>query len=58
MMPIATLTRKGQVTIPLAVRAALGLHTGDKLDFVEFERRWYVNKSFKIIRLLMKNDQF
>ncbi len=57
-MPIATLTRKGQVTIPLAVRAALGLHTGDKLDFVEFERRWYVNKSFKIIRLLMKNDQF
>jgi len=30
----ATLTSKGQITIPLAVRAALGLHAGVKLDFV------------------------
>lgn len=27
-MPTATLTRKGQITIPLAVRTALGLHAG------------------------------
>ncbi|MFZ4539953.1 AbrB/MazE/SpoVT family DNA-binding domain-containing protein [Propionivibrio sp.] len=33
-MPTATLSSKGQVTIPLAVRTALGLHMGDKLDFV------------------------
>ena len=33
-MPTATLTRKGQITIPQAVRAALGLHAGTKVDFV------------------------
>lgn len=33
-MPIATLTSKGQITIPLAVRTELGLHAGAKLDFV------------------------
>jgi len=33
-MSTATLSSKGQITIPLEVRAALGLHTGAKLDFV------------------------
>jgi AbrB family looped-hinge helix DNA binding protein len=33
-MPIATLTSKGQITVPVAVRAALGLEAGAKLDFV------------------------
>nr|WP_315239432.1 AbrB/MazE/SpoVT family DNA-binding domain-containing protein [uncultured Albidiferax sp.] len=33
-MPTATLTSKGQITIPLALRTALGLHAGAKLDFV------------------------
>ena len=33
-MPTATLTRKGQITILQAVRAALGLHAGTKVDFV------------------------
>jgi len=33
-MALATLTNKGQVTIPKAVRVSLGLHTGDKLEFV------------------------
>lgn len=32
-MPTATLTAKGQVTIPMAVRTALGLHAGSRLDF-------------------------
>lgn len=32
-MPTATLTSKGQITIPLALRNALGLHPGAKLDF-------------------------
>lgn len=30
----ATVTSKGQITIPVAVRTALGLRTGDRVDFV------------------------
>jgi len=33
-MSTATLTSKGQITIPQDVRSALGLHAGTKLDFV------------------------
>ena len=33
-MPIATLTSKGQITLPLSVRNALGLQAGAKIDFV------------------------
>jgi AbrB family looped-hinge helix DNA binding protein len=31
----ATITSKGQVTIPKAVRESLGLHAGDKVTFAE-----------------------
>jgi AbrB family looped-hinge helix DNA binding protein len=43
-MPTAKMTSKGQITIPIQVRMALGLETGDKIDFVEFE-----NGQFRII---------
>jgi AbrB family looped-hinge helix DNA binding protein len=33
-MSVATLTSKGQITLPAAVRAALGLSTGAKVDFI------------------------
>jgi len=33
-MAVATMTKKGQVTIPKPIRDALGLHSGDKLEFV------------------------
>ena len=34
-MATATMTSKGQVTIPAAVRKKLRLHPGSKIDFVE-----------------------
>lgn len=36
-MPTATLTTKGQITIPATVRAALGVETGDRVEFIEVE---------------------
>jgi AbrB family looped-hinge helix DNA binding protein len=37
-MSEATLTSKGQVTIPKAVREKLGLQTGDRIDFVDTDK--------------------
>ena len=34
-MPTASLTTKGQITIPAAVRASLGLVNGSRVEFVE-----------------------
>ena len=36
-MPTATITSKGQITIPLEVRKSLKLKAGDKIDFYETE---------------------
>ncbi len=37
-MPTATVTSKGQVTIPKAVRKILRVNVGDQVDFVLTER--------------------
>lgn len=34
----AVVTSKGQITIPKAVRDALGVETGDRVEFVEVEK--------------------
>ncbi len=34
-MTTATMTSKGQITIPAIVRAGLGVDTGDRVEFVE-----------------------
>lgn len=44
-MPIATLTSKGQITVPQSVRRALGLEAGTKVDFVP------VGDGFKVVPL-------
>ena len=40
-MPTAVVTSKGQITIPKPVRDALGVETGDRVEFVELERGVY-----------------
>jgi antitoxin PrlF len=36
-MPTATLTSKGQITIPAEVRRVLNVDTGDRVEFVQVE---------------------
>lgn len=36
-MATATITSKGQITIPAVVRAALGVEAGDRVEFVQVE---------------------
>ena len=40
-MPTATITSKGQITIPKEVREALGVSTGDRVEFVAEEKGTY-----------------
>ena len=51
-MPTSTLTSKGQITLPQAVRTALGLEAGDKLDFVEIEGGYKLVPLRKDVRVL------
>lgn len=37
-MASATVTSKGQITLPVQVRNALGLDAGDRVEFVEIEK--------------------
>jgi len=51
---MATVTSKGQITIPVEVRRALGLKTGSKINFVPTDRGTYemvpVTRSIKELR--------
>lgn len=37
-MSAATVTSKGQITIPAEVRKALGIETGDRVEFIEVDK--------------------
>jgi AbrB family looped-hinge helix DNA binding protein len=50
MMPNATITSKGQVTLPKEVRDRLGLRAGDRIEFVETERGFVVVPATQDIR--------
>ncbi|MCW5590852.1 MAG: AbrB/MazE/SpoVT family DNA-binding domain-containing protein [Burkholderiales bacterium] len=40
-MPTATVTSKGQITIPKSVREGLGVDAGDRVEFVESTKGVY-----------------
>lgn len=42
----ATLTSKGQLTVPQPVREALGLRTGDKVTFIEDNGGYRIRAAF------------
>lgn len=41
-MTTATITSKGQITIPAGVRQALNVDTGDRVEFIELEPGQYL----------------
>jgi len=43
-MPKATVTSKGQITVPKAVREHMGLRAGDELEFVEQDGYYVLRK--------------
>ena len=52
-MVTATLTSKGQITIPLSVRQRLGLEPGDRVEFVETaEGEFTIKPANQDVRLL------
>nr|WP_180205567.1 AbrB/MazE/SpoVT family DNA-binding domain-containing protein [Pseudomonas sp. SbOxS1]NYU05691.1 AbrB/MazE/SpoVT family DNA-binding domain-containing protein [Pseudomonas sp. SbOxS1] len=52
-MATATVNSKGQITIPVQVRAALGLQPGDEVEFVNLENGKFamVAATFSVERL-------
>ena len=50
---LATLTAKGQVTLPKAFRQELNLNAGDKIDFVMLD-----NGVIQIVPLKQPSSQF
>ena len=59
-MTLATITSKGQVTVPKKFRDNLGLHAGDKIDFhlnddgsITFDRATAPYQPFEALLKLM-----
>lgn len=51
-MTSATVTSKGQITLPKSVRERLGIEAGDRLEFVESEQGFMVVPATRDIRSL------
>ena len=51
-MSTATLTSKGQVTVPADVRERLGLESGDRIEFVEIDGGFAIKPAIDDVRLL------
>ena len=57
-MTAATITSKGQITIPIQVRNALGVDAGDRIEFVEMEKGQFAivpaNRSVRELRGMLR----
>jgi AbrB family looped-hinge helix DNA binding protein len=57
-MTTATVTGKGQITIPAQIRAALHVGTGDRVEFVEIEPGRYefmaATRSLSVLKGMFK----
>jgi antitoxin PrlF len=57
-MASATLTSKGQITIPAQVRTALGVDAGDRIEFVETGKRQFAivpaNRSVRELKGMLR----
>lgn len=51
-MTAATLTSKGQITLPKSVRDRLGVEAGDRIEFIESEKGFLVVPTTRDIRSL------
>ena len=51
-MTTATLTSKGQVTIPADVRQRLGLEPGDRIEFIEMDGGYAIKPAIDDVRSL------
>ena len=51
-MASATVTSKGQITLPKCVRDRLGVEAGDRLEFIESEQGFLVVAATRDIRTL------
>ena len=51
-MTTATMTSKGQVTIPVEVRQRLGIESGDRIEFVEIEGGYAIQPAIDDVRSL------
>ena len=51
-MAAATVTSKGQITLPKSVRERLGVGTGDRIEFIESEQGFLVVPATRDIRSL------
>lgn len=55
-MELATVTSKGQITIPRMIRTALRLKTGDKVFFEEQKGKVYMANASQITLATVQNE--
>jgi antitoxin PrlF len=51
-MAAATLTSKGQITLPKSVRERLGVEAGDRIEFIESDQGFLILPATRDIRTL------